>query len=619
MSSRITAGTLIVFAIVLAACGDPEPEQEKLEPVASVVAPYPNDLLTVEDKSSTTGVRLNLSQSSTPLMEQALRFSLWKPPKLQGWLNGLDGFSTYGPMYFLVGRQVDPATLPADGKASTAAGASLFLVNLKKGSARNGKRIPVKVGYQKVKDDDLGTVHLLEASPRVPLEPGARHALVALRTIKDTGGGAMAATNHYQVLSGRRELTLKAAQYAAMTHARKRAKPLFDYLEKSGVSRDQVAEAFVFTTQTARTVLSDIRSYLRGSKAPPLNIKWLGAYAPDKLPNKPANVGDLTGVGVVLKGQFDMPDLRGADNDVPSPPGATKVLTVPFIIALPATPPKDPMRVVMLQHGHGGQKEYALYVAPHLAKYGIATVAIDHVGHGELKATGTFIEIIAIQRLRGNFVMTVSTGLRFIQALRTMTEVKADGKTYKLATTKPIGYIGESLGGISGGALAGVEPDVGVLVLNVAAGGLAASLIGKYLSIIGDDKTLLKLGIIASFQAMVDRVDPVNFATMYAGAGTQVMMQNVIGDSLGTETVYTLARAVGASLVCPCPKEIKMPELPRKTAPTTGPGLFYFSVGKHGCLLANNEVPAASKAMREQAAHFFKTYFEGGKGMIVEP
>lgn len=622
MNHRTTANrpqnvvAMIVIAASLAACGDPEPEP--LPPLSSVAAPYPNDLFTVEDKGSATGVRLALKKSSTLLLEQALGFGLWKQGKLEGLLNGLDGFSTFAPIYLTVDRELEPSSLPSDEKASVAAGASLFLVNLNKGSARSGQRIPIKARYRKVKDDKLGTLHVVDLSPAVPLEPGALHGVVLLRTVRDKEGAGVAASGHYQVLAGQRELTRQAAQYEPMSRARKRAEPLFGYLAGAGIAREQVAEAFVFTTQSARSLLTAIRAYLRGPKAPPLNIKWLGTYAPDKLPGKPANLEDLSSVAVVVKGQFDAPDFRGADGDVPSPPAYTKLLTVPFIIALPKQA-KDPARVVMLQHGHGGQKEYALYVAPHLAKHGIATAAIDHMGHGELKATGTFLEIVAIQKLRGNFVQTAATGLRFIQALRSISSVQAEGKTYALATSKPLGYIGESLGGISGASLAGVEPDVGVVVLNVAGGGLSSSLVGKYLSIVGDDKLLLKLGIMASFQALIDRVDPATFAPLYAGAGKQVLMQNVTSDSLGTETVYTLARAMGASYVCPCPKDVPLPALPRKTPPTTGPGLYYYSVGNHGFLLANNETPLASRAVRGQAAHFFQTYFKTGKAMIIEP
>ena len=619
MSSRTTTRTaaIIVFTSILA-CGEPEPEP--LPPLTSVLAPFPNDLFTTDQVNSSTGLRLNLQPTSTPLTEQALKFGLWQPGKLQGWLNGLDGFSTYGPIYFTVDRELDPSSLPANEEASTGKDASLFLVNLQAGSTRRGQRIPVSARYSKVKDEKLGTIHLVDLRPGVPLEPAALHGVVALRVVRGKqGSGGIGASGHFQVLSGQRELTPDAAQLTSMSRARKRAKPLFDYLAESKITTAQVAEAFVFTTQSATSLLTAIRAYLRGPKAPPLNLKWLGSYTPDKLPGRPANLEDLSSVGVIVKGQFDAPDFRGADGDVASPPAYTKLLTVPFIIALPAKQAKDPARVVMLQHGHGGKKEFALYVAPHLAKHGIATAAIDHVGHGELSGTGTFIEIVNIQKLRGNFVQTTATGLRLIQVLRSITKVLADGKTHELATSRALGYIGESLGGISGASLVGVEPDVGVVVLNVTGGGLSSSLVGSYLSIIGDDKLLLKLGIMASFQAMVDRMDPANFAPLYTGAGKQVLMQNVTSDSLGTETVYTLARAMGASYVCPCPQDVPLPALPRKTLPTTGPGLYYYSVGKHGFLLSNYTNPSASRAVRGQAAHFFKTYFNSGKAMIIEP
>jgi hypothetical protein len=104
-----------------------------------------------------------------------------------------------------------------------------------------------------------------------------------------------------------------------------------------------------------------------------------------------------------------------------------------------------------------------------------------------------------------------------------------------------------------------------------------------------------------------------------ARGATQVLMQNVVGDSLGVETAATLASAIGVSYVCPCPSAVPLPALPRTVAPAPPPGLFYFPVGKHGFLLANDADLAAARAVREQAAHFLGTYFESGAAMIVDP
>jgi hypothetical protein len=56
-----------------------------------------------------------------------------------------------------------------------------------------------------------------------------------------------------------------------------------------------------------------------------------------------------------------------------------------------------------------------------------------------------------------------------------------------------------------------------------------------------------------------------------------------------------------------------MPDLPRRDAPAAPPGLFYFAAGKHGFLLAEGSDPAASLAVRRQAAHFLSTQ------VIIDP
>jgi len=327
----------------------------------------------------------------------------------------------------------------------------------------------------------------------------------------------------------------------------------------------------------------------------------------------------------VVKGTFDAPDLRGPDGDVTAPPAPTRVVQVPFIIALPSAAQKKACPVVMMQHGHGGRKELALFVAPALAERGMATAAIDHVQHGELGSGGIFIDFGSVPRLQGNFAQTIANGLRLIQVLRATTTVPVGGETYSLTTSAGVGYIGESLGGISGGTLAGVEPDVTPVVLNVAGGGVAISLAGDSIGSLVKNHELLGLGLVTLMQTMVDPIDPVSFASRLwrepgPGGKKQLLMQNVVGDSIGTKTAAGLAEAIGATYVCPCAnKDVQLLGLSRRDAPAPPPGLFYFGRGKHGFLLTESSDPVASEAVRRQAATFFETYYASGSGLIIDP
>jgi hypothetical protein len=595
---------------------------EALGPVQSLLAPFPSDILTVDDASSTTGLRVDLSVT-TPLIEPALNLGLWKRSDLISGLETRDGFSTFAPIYLLLGAMPAPDSLPADAAASVAPSASLFVVDLGQGP-HHGERVPVRATVTQVEDEALGTIQVLQLLPTLPLRPATPYGVAVLRRARDATGQLLAQSDHFAVMSGARELAATSPLAPRVAHGREGVALLVDHLRREGIRPDDVAEGFVFTTQSGTALLTGIWYYLHGTQAPPLEVRWTGAYAPADLPFLPSGLGDLSSVAVVFKGELDVPDVRDHDGGVVVPLRPSSTLRVPFILAMPSTP-RAAFPVVMLQHGHGGRKELALYVAPALAARGIATVAIDHMGHGELAATGTFFDILSIARVGGNFVQTIVNGLRLVQALGSITTLEHDGATYALAHDKWIGYIGESLGGISGVGLVATEPEVRAAVFNVAAGGLSTSLAGAYLDILSESKLLLKAGTVALLQLLLDPVDPVNHARALwrepasSRGPAQVLMQNVVGDSLGVETVASLASAIGVSYVCPCPSTVPMPALERVAAPASPPGLFYFAEGKHGFLLADSSNPAASQAVRRQAAHFFDTYFSGGAATIVDP
>jgi hypothetical protein len=609
---------LATLATLALGCSEPSPP-----PVQAVTPPFPSDLFTVVDHGNVTGLRLDIGSLQTPLLEPALNLGLWKRQDLVAWLDERDGFSTFAPLYVLLDTRLGPGALPVDDAASLAKTSAVFIVNLEPGS-RWGERVPAQVTAAMVEDEHLGPIQVVKLLPTAPLQAASRHGVVLLRRAGDVEGRPLPQSSFFAVFSGARELAAESPLAQHLARGRAQLLPLIDYLHHEGIRRDEVAEGFVFTTQSAPLLLTAIRLHLRGASAPPLNLRWIGAYLPADLPNRPADLGDLSSLGLVLKGEIDAPDLRGPDGAVHLPLRMDKILRVPFILALPAAP-RPSLPLVMLQHGHGGRKELALYVAPTLAERGIATVAIDHMEHGELTETGLFFNIVDIPRTGGNFVQTIVNGLRLVQAMGPITTVAGNGQSFVLAKDKWIGYLGESLGSISGVGLVATEPEIRSAVFNVGAAGLATSLAGDYLDLLGENRLLLKLGFNAMLQLLLDPVDPVNHGRKLwqekpAGAGqTQVLLQHVVGDSLGQSTVVTLADAIGVTYVCPCPAAAPMPRLQRREAPAPAPGLFYYARGKHGFLLSEPGDPVASSAVRRQAAHFFATFNATGAATIIDP
>jgi dienelactone hydrolase len=107
--------------------------------------------------------------------------------------------------------------------------------------------------------------------------------------------------------------------------------------------------------------------------------------------------------------------------------------------------------------------------------------------------------------------------------------------------TNRISFLGMSLGGIVGASFVAQESDLTAAILNVAGGGVAKILDGSpsfepsITAGLYSAAGLMKPsgsyeGFMIIAQAMIDNVDPINFATTIASNGTPVMLQEVIGD-----------------------------------------------------------------------------------------
>lgn len=593
---------LVLVLLAQQACG-PEPAA----PIEEVTLPFPSDLLTVEDSSTATGLRVQIPAGGSTLLDAAFAFDIWPESEIRSWIEESDGFSVNGPIFWIADGPPDAAALEASGDG-TGDGATLFLLDLS-----SGQRVPITARHDHIDDETRGPVDVISVMPLRPLAPGRLHAVVVLDAINGGAGAGQAPL--FQLLAGERELVPTNVYSRRVEAARRRARPLFDHLGASGISGDAVAQAFTFTTRSARSLLVDVRAHLRAN---PARVTWTGRYGPADFPDVPTGAPDLSAVESIVTGEIEAPDLRDATSgDLRLPPQEHGTLKVPVLLALPAAG-STPTRVVMLGHGHGGRRAHALYVAPALAARGMATIAIDHVGHGALDGTGSFISLWP-RRFRGSLAQNVANWMRLTQALETTKSVQIAGVDRQLGE---LAYVGESLGGISGASLTALEPALRAAVLNVTGGRLATSLAGAYLAALSKDRLLLRLGLLHLVQNLLDPVDPATFAGLHVREAKQprpVLMQNVVGDTLGYETVEALASALGASYVCPCPVEAEMPSLTRTAAPAAPPGLFYFGGGaKHGFLLSEGSLPAASAAVREQAARFLDGALGQG-ATIVDP
>ena len=361
--------------------------------------------------------------------------------------------------------------------------------------------------------------------------------------------------------------------------------------EQMGIRRDSIALAMSFPTQTVEGGLLDVRGRLdEREQSGLLRVVLTDPNPNDDLaigvfsrgaPGFPfadiALYGGTTGTTVaeflaanpdvetVVHGLLPSPDFRGTDGlfDAGKVSGATTAdaVLIDFYLTLPASP--GPHRVVVVQHGFGGDNSFGLSVAEELARVGYAGIAISAVSHG---LRGNFLDLLTSTplQLRDIFRQTNADQLALVRAVQTGIDVDGDGVSDLDATG--LGYLGESLGGILGGTFIAIEPSLQMAVLNVAGGRVAflgnnpgtRPIFSQYLAteakldVASPEFEIFLQRMLELGQQALDPADPLDYARHwriepFAGfAPRRVLMQEGIGDLLvSNESTEALAAEGG--------------------------------------------------------------------------
>ncbi|HEV2445108.1 MAG TPA: hypothetical protein VGS58_04270, partial [Candidatus Sulfopaludibacter sp.] len=226
----------------------------------------------------------------------------------------------------------------------------------------------------------------------------------------------------------------------------------------------------------------------------------------------PINSALLNGVDRVVIGSYESPSFLEGDQTIrpaPTRPDLNvpaNIVQVGFNALLPSTPkPPAGYPVVIFGHGYGDSRFGGpTAVAPALARAGLATIAIDAVGHGfgpqssvtftgkqsnsvTLNALGRSIDLNGdgvIQSDEGCAIITpVSYGLRdcfrqtvvdLMQLVRAIRQgIDLDGDGTPDLDAGHIYYAGDSLGSLYGTILTAMEPSVRAVSLTVGGGSTA--------------------------------------------------------------------------------------------------------------------------------------------------
>jgi dienelactone hydrolase len=453
---------------------------------------FPSNQYTTPDSTQITGLRVDLPQPNC-----ATHASDCADIAV---LDTLDGFN-------IQPRISIPFSGPID--LSTVTSSNIFLVG------PGGHIVGIN---QAVWEPDVNTLHV-ESNDQ--LAQDTTYLLVVSRGVHDASGQPLAATTFQHDLNFGQTKDPAAKAYR---------KALIDALPMAmagGVTPDNIAAVSLFTTQSIDAISKKIRAQLTGSTVN-FNLGTNGERTVFPL----SGISDVSyqrqtgtaptfdpggwylplfaGVGTVAFGTYASPDYETAAQVIPAVgtrtgvPAVQSTNHVQFTLWEPAgTPPAGGWPVAIFGHGFTDTKDGApTAVAGTLASNGIATIAINVVGHGggplgtytvsrgpspavrlplggrgfDQNGDGAIDSTEGVTTIGAQSLLGTRDGLRqttldlmqLVKVLKAGIDVNGDGAPD--VSTSRIYYAGQSFGGIYGVQLLGLEPDIRAGVPNVPGG-----------------------------------------------------------------------------------------------------------------------------------------------------
>ncbi|PYN93218.1 MAG: hypothetical protein DMD89_25290 [Candidatus Rokuibacteriota bacterium] len=389
----------VSFLVLLPALASAAAVEALFDLSSTVRSPFPSDRFTVFDHDNKTGLRVSL-----PKPDCAIRSSDCADIDV---INTLDGFN-------LQPRLSIPFSGPID--VSSVSSSTVFLVRL--GDVHGGRSRHVVGINQVVWDPPTNTLH---AESDEFLDQHTRYLLVVTDGVRDTAGHAVRAGAFAGFVDGERDDDDDHDRDSDRRRHRDSDRRLAAYREELSDALEDVrtrgrriVAASVFTTQSATAVLEKIRQQIKSSHPAPATM--LGTFAlssvtaiqwdrqirakPTGRPDQPQFSSSFLAtpalnlfpgaIGSIVFGTFMSPDWETADKFIPpigtrtGVPAAQGTNTLYFNLFFPSgTPPAGGWPVAIFGHGFTDSKQGApIAVASTFASHGVATIAINVVGHG---------------------------------------------------------------------------------------------------------------------------------------------------------------------------------------------------------------------------------------------
>jgi hypothetical protein len=473
--------------------------------------PFPSDRFTVADASQLTGLRVDL-----PLPNRVTRPSDYNDISV---IDTLDGFNLQPRLSVAFSGPIDVNTVNSN---------TVFLIKLADPTAPEEGGGQVVGINQTVWDVATNTLHV--ESDEL-LDQHTRYALIVTRGVHDADGKPVEASDEFSHF--RHDLNFGQSQDAALKAYRKEMLDALQVARGDGVADKDIVTASVFTTESATAVLEKIRDQIHAAtpNRADFNLGMNGeltvfsrnavtgitfhkqtrvdpAFTDVPLTANLAALPINGAVGQLAFGRYLSPDYEvhpveyipvvGTRTGTPEVQGYNEI---DFNLFLPSGQmPEGGWPVAIYGHGNTDIKNDSFLVAGTLAEQGIATIAINAVGHGfgplgtlrvnssasspvtfaaggrgrDQDGNHTIDANEGISATSPRSVLFYSDGIRqtaadlmqLVRVIQVGMDVPGYGGGQRDLDPSRIYYFGHSLGANYGTVFLAVEPDVGAGVLN---------------------------------------------------------------------------------------------------------------------------------------------------------
>ncbi len=573
---------------------------------------FPDPLILAENEGSPTGFRIEVSEETVPWLEAV-------PDLLADGVQSFNGRSGFGSVGGILLRFEGPGieTGPSDLEESLSGGGWILAEIRDSGEVT---RVPFEV---EILEEGATAI----VWPLRPLRMGATHAFVVTREASDREGNCI--------------------QPSPVTAALLARNPLeHPHGEEVGLRMQQVLETLEIQRREV-SILLPLTVH-----AEPLD--WLEIIAEeDSVPIEWGNVEGCTVESGLEECTvwMSVTDRRDATGNVRLGVSAEPQWT-PVTFWRPEGV-VGPTPVVMYGHGLSSTRTEGRFAAELFAEYGVTTVAMDAISHGDhpsaeggssttaaLGFLGIDLTSVSINPslLRGNFEQTNLDRRRLVRHLVERPDWDGDGE----ADVDPskLGYLGVSLGAILGSQLLATSPEFDAAIFSVGGGRLMNivtdtseldAYFGLITVLIGSEERFARLVPIA--QHIIDPADPALWGAHILedrldGAEpphllSQVAMEDeVVPISAG----HMMARSLSLPHMLPIAEEVPTLESVEGPLEANGPegrtiGFFQFDrVSNSGSIVPATHV-ATPKSLEAQwqMKEYFRLWLETGIPVIKNP